>query len=377
MTNIFNQFEVKLVKNSVRRVKMDDATYFGPDYKDYVSNSKLALLNPSQGGSPQKFYEGFKSTSSTAFALGSAIHQLTLEADDYYLSDITAPSGKLGAAYHAFKKHRTNGKNIEEALILACNDADYYLNRLKSYTGTVLPGFIKEGVRKCLNYNKHSNNTKTEDGRLIIYLPSDSIEKCKKCVDSLKHNEKLQKYIRQPLTYFEDVIFCDLEISFPVDFLNPKKGKITEIVKFKMKADNWTINHEDKLLVLNDLKSSGKPLQYFKGYEYEVEGFMGERKKEFKEGSFSIFHYSRQMAMYSWMLREYVKQEFGEGYRMSANMLVVETIGDFNSTVFPVTNAEIQSGFKEFSELVKRVAFHQHHGYSRILELEDPNNLNF
>lgn len=75
------------------------------------------------------------------------------------------------------------------------------------------------------------------------------------------------------------------------------------------------------------------------------------------------------------MLKLYIDQEFGEGYKMSANMLVVETVGAYASELFPVNNDTIQSGFQEFKELLKRVAFHQVNGYEAILELQDPNNL--
>ena len=75
------------------------------------------------------------------------------------------------------------------------------------------------------------------------------------------------------------------------------------------------------------------------------------------------------------MLKLYIEQEFGEGYAMKANMLVVETVGGYASELFPVNNEIIQSGFEEFKELLKRVAFHQVNGYGAILELQDPNNL--
>lgn len=81
--------------------------------------------------------------------------------------------------------------------------------------------------------------------------------------------------------------------------------------------------------------------------------------------------------MYMWLLREYIKQEYKENYTCQANMLVVETVGAFNSKSYSVSNEDIVSGFKEFSDLIKRVAYHQVKGYNRILEFEKdgiPNN---
>lgn len=81
--------------------------------------------------------------------------------------------------------------------------------------------------------------------------------------------------------------------------------------------------------------------------------------------------------MYLWLLKEYVTKEYQENYKCEANMLVVETIGAFNSKVFGVTNNDIILGFKEFTELLKRVAFHECKGYDKILEfVKDDFNYN-
>ena len=370
---LFKDFKVEVVEGSVKRIQMSDEVYFGPEYKDYVSNSKMGLLNPSQGGSPQKFFQGFKPINSTSLVLGSAVHQLTLESEDYALSDITKPGGKLGDAYKYFMEYRNKGETIEKSLVLACNKAEYYISRLKSYNGKTLPGFIKDGIVKCLPHFKNSKTKKDDKGRSLIYLPSDMLDKCKGCVKSLKENEDIQKQLRVPLSFCEDVIICEMRITFPKDFSNPQGERHETIVKLKMKADQWNINHDEKWFTLNDVKTTGKPLQYFMGFEYEEENLLG-KVTRFKEGSFQSFHYSRQMAMYLLMLKLYIEQEYGKGYKMSTNMLVVETVGAHNSCLYPVNNTTIKAGFKEFSELLKRVAYHQVKGYESILELEDPNN---
>lgn len=41
---------------------------------------------------------------------------------------------------------------------------------------------------------------------------------------------------------------------------------------------------------------------------------------------------------------------------LTANMLLVSTIPDFRAGVFKVSKSQIKRGFKEFSELLKRVA---------------------
>lgn len=54
--------------------KIDDATYFSSTYKQYISNSRLGLINPRQNGSVEKFFEGFKQGGFVpAFQLGKII----------------------------------------------------------------------------------------------------------------------------------------------------------------------------------------------------------------------------------------------------------------------------------------------------------------
>ena len=53
-----NVREIKIIPifESVRAIDISDNEYFGPNYKKYISNSSLSLINPAQGGSPQIYY---------------------------------------------------------------------------------------------------------------------------------------------------------------------------------------------------------------------------------------------------------------------------------------------------------------------------------
>lgn len=65
--------------DTLRLQKIDDEEYFSKKYSNYISNSRLSLINPSQEGSPEKFFQGFKPTYSAAFDLGSGVHQMSLQ----------------------------------------------------------------------------------------------------------------------------------------------------------------------------------------------------------------------------------------------------------------------------------------------------------
>lgn len=396
MQEIFSKFKVTLLPETIQRVQMDDPTYFGPKYKDYVSNSKLGLLNPAQGGSPQKFFEGFKNNNSPALALGSAVHQLTLEGNDYKLSTITTPSGKLGKFYELFLKYLKENEvldlvlntkkipngcdefltlceetlEIQKAFLKAAMEAEYYVDQITNYNGTDLPSRLKTALVSIYSILIADKPEFTKDSKKLIYLPSDLYSKCVKCVESLKANEEIQTALNYGESYCEDVILGDVKVTFPKDFDDPDGEQYETIVKLKIKIDNWTIDHEKKVFSMNDLKTSGKPVQYFMGHDITEIGFLGEQKTVFKPGSWQTFHYFRQAGMYSYLLKNYIDKEFGAGYKLSSKFFVVETVGNFYSKMFTVAESEMISGFKEFSELLKRVAFHQVKGYENILEFE-------
>jgi hypothetical protein len=340
-----------------------DEVYFSPKYANYVSNSKLGLLNPAQGGSPTKFFEGFKPSNSVALQLGSAVHCALLQPHEFKLSDIEAPTGKLYTAVEAFKDYRAAGKSIEESIVLACSRADYYMNKILSNNSTGLPSFLKDKIRECFKYYKESTKPKGDIEEII--LPSDLRVKAVNCIKNLKENEQVMRHINHKGGLFEMAILADFRITFPKDFNNPEGERDEQIVGFKMKLDHGWIDEESRTFCLNDVKTSGKPTEHFMGHS-EYDPLTGEVVN--KPGSWDTFHYSRQMASYYFLLREYINKTYGEYFTGTANMLVVETIGLNRSKLYNVKNDQLIPGWREFLELMKRVAWHQANGYENTLE---------
>lgn len=309
MNDFLNRFKVELVPGSVQRLTMDDATYFGPLYKDYVSNSKLALICPEQDGHPKKYSEGFKKpTVASFFDLGSAVHQLTLEPEIYKLSRLKKPGGKLANLCQEFEKlTRESGdyenliKTIDPAdfvnvikqdpdllklLHQASQNADYYAKNSKE---DKLAKTIETGLENMWFYFKANKPKTSKEGKSFIYLDKTNQAKCDKCIASVEANEDIQKALRWNESYNEDVIVAEVKISFPKDFnglMFEDEDMHSVNLKLKMKADNWTIDHDKKEFVLNDLKTTGKDVTKFMGYNYDG---------KFYQGSWDNFHYSRQM----------------------------------------------------------------------------------
>ena len=46
--------------DTIKLLDISDEEYFGSGYAEYISNSRLKLINPDQGGSPQLYKQGLQ-----------------------------------------------------------------------------------------------------------------------------------------------------------------------------------------------------------------------------------------------------------------------------------------------------------------------------
>lgn len=340
--------EIEIIPESIQLIRMSDEEYFSDKYKDYVSNSGLGMLNPEQDGSLEIYTAGWNSKYSDSFELGSAIHMMILQSGDYYISDITKPTAKLGVFVDNILKLRTKGNiTLQAAIDKAKIDSDYYS---KSLTDNKLKTAIKKGLPYYLNRLK---DNKIEKEKTPIYLSSTLKEKTEICVENVLGNTDIMGKL-YPSTLFGEVevfneyaVLCEIKVT-----IHEKEI----ILKVKSKLDNFTINHETKVITLNDLKSTGKPAKFFMGnyiHEYAEDGTF---KKKWLNGSFQKYHYYRQIAMYIWLLNAYCKLNYEGNYKLEANMLLIETIPNYSTRLCPVNGNYVNAGLKEFKELITTLA---------------------
>ena len=122
-----------------------------------------------------------------------------------------------------------------------------------------------------------------------------------------------------------------------------------------MKIDNWTIDEDNKVLTLNDLKTSSKPCAWFMNPDW---------------GSMKKYHYARQFLCYSDILKKYCEKEFGYGedWTFKANVCVVETFGEHNSKCFKVPEKRMEAARPEFEKLMKMIGYYTIYGYDEEVE---------
>lgn len=312
---------VRPIIDSLKVLDISDESYFN-EYKDYISNSRLSLINPDQGGSVEKYLEN-KKMNSGSFLLGSAVHAEILQPGEFTIfGNVGRPTAKLGLMADELAK---DYPNITDDLIIAASDKiDYYKGKMNAAR-------ISDVRTKCQEY---WGKRKYMAGDNNLYLDDPAYIKYRGCVNSIKDNTEIQRLLNPEGLFDEPIIRNELAVVITFEVVNTETGQVVEL-PFKAKLDNFTIT--DGAVVLNDLKTTGHLLQ------------------DFPE-SFNKFHYYRQMAVYAWLLKTICSVKGTPIDTFTANMLVVSTVPDFHSQVFKVKRSDIIRGFEEFKYLLHKVA---------------------
>ena len=338
MTIDLNEIKLTPDLESVCRKKISDEVYFSSEFADYISNSRLKLINPDQNGSPSKYKAGFTGETTTSLNLGSAVHELFLQPESFTLgAAFNKPSAKLGLVLDKVITYRKQGFSIRDAIIKSCHEVNYYKSSLSDSR-------IKSIIASGIEYYQNCKNL--IDPSIILLSNKDRIT-CQACVSNLNNNPSIRNLIYphdifgEPIeSYNEDALFINI-----IGKYNNKEC----LLKLKLKADNWTIDPDNKIITLNDLKTTGHLLH------------------QFMNDSFIKFHYPRQMGFYLWVLLQYCKKHYGynsKEWTVNVNIIAVETTGENRAGIFNINREYLEMGRKEFCRLLKMVAYCEIEGYS-------------
>lgn len=334
---------------SVRKEEIDDDTYFSDNYSHYISNSGLKWIDPEEGGSPALF-KNHPKLSTSSLKIGSAVHECILQPESFELAPkLGNPGSKLGDVLTTIPEFLNKGLDLDQAIKQAALKVNYFANTIDTKIQAIKDVYIP--YAKNL---ENLNNTPSEKQRVIV--SDKDWDTVTNCIESCLNNEEIVSKLH-PVDSLGNPILSFCEDALFMDYIVKYKDKCA-VLKFKMKADNWTIDFENKVITLNDLKTTGK----------SVNSFMHE------EGSFNHYRYARQMAVYSEILYWYCMRKYGvskeAGWKVNANMLVVETIPHNWSRSFYVSGAQMREGHKQLRELLCRVAYCEMFGYDKEIEFE-------
>jgi hypothetical protein len=324
---------IKPLIDTLRLQKIDDEEYFSKKYSNYISNSRLSLINPDQDGNPEKFFQGFKPVYSAAFDLGSGVHQLTLQNDLFEVCmTVDKPTAKMGAlADRLFYLYKEKGEVTDEDIIKEATTIDYYGGNLSSSK-------IETVREKCEPYwrDRLEFSSSYKEDKKVLYFDPRSREIVLNCIDSLSKNKKIQNLLNpkglidDPISDTEQAILLDVEVEI--------EGYPKFILKLKSKLDHYSIDKETNTITVNDVKTIGKIVSEM-------------------PSNIERFHYNREIAMYSWLLSLCAKKYYGmDNPTVKGNYLVVSTIPGHYTKVLPMTNKMFKEGWNEFKRLLQLVA---------------------
>lgn len=332
-----NLDEIKITPliDTLRLQKISDEVYFSEKYSNYISNSRLSLINPEQDNDPQAFFEGLGKHSkySDALIFGSAVHELVLQPDLFYLCfEVDRPTSKAGFMADELYNQFKGEDPTDEAIIAASDKIDYYKGKMNDNR-------IAELRDKCSGYWKARadyEKSNTREGT-PIYLDPRSRERVQRCVEALNKNKKIQDLLH-PVGLDGSALISENEQAILLDILVEIPDFDPFVLRLKAKLDNYTVDSMSNTIAINDVKTIGKILSYF-------------------EENFSKFHYHRELAIYSWLLSLCAEKFYDmKDCTVTSNCLVVSTIPDYYTKVYQVSKKDMQKGWNEFKKLILLVA---------------------
>ena len=315
-------------KDSFELLKISDGEYFGKDFKDYISNSYCKFICPEEGGNPFEYKYGNHDFISQNLDFGSIVHRDILENEksEIIVGSIPTTDKMNKILIESAELQKKTGCKFDENIDFLIDKYEYR-NR-KTFEKNVLK------FRKYYQYL-------LDDKRDCYFLSESSFDVLNKCYSSIDY---IKEYLNSQAGehHYEEAILGSF--TYKNDYKD-NKGNST-ILKVKAKIDNFIIDHESKIITLNDLKTTAS----------SINDFMG--------SSFNKFHYSRQFAFYLYLLNNLLQLD---DYRLKANVIVLSKL-DGKFEIFPIKQNIIENGYREFEDCLKRIGFHETYGYNVLRE---------
>ena len=328
--DIIKSIKIKPLLDTLQLEDISDDIYFSNKFKNYISNSRLGKLIK-EGA--EAFFKNESSPYNPSFEFGTLLHTMVLEPEDHeVIKGVFKPTAKAGLMADAlYKSDGTNPSNDEikaQSYIIG-----YYKDKLT-------PARIVEFRNKAELYWRdryiyEQNNPFKKGDKKRIYTNEGNYNLLVECLKQLDSNVNIQKLLHpegiteEPYVANEHAILMDVEIEIPE--YEPR------IYHLKAKLDNFSIDKEENIITVNDLKTTSRPASIFDPTYYS---------------------YQREIASYSWLLK-LVAEKFFEvkNPTVKGNFLVSSTIPDYQTSVYPMTPKLFSSGWKEYIFLLKTVAY--------------------
>lgn len=264
---------------------------------------------------------------------GKLIHCLLLEKDkvDQYfiMSPVTLPTGNSRTVIDRVFNHylelsksgdtRTELSDFSDAIIDVLKDMDYYQS-LKT-DAQRLDKVITPETSNYWEFLKKKGNK--------IIIDQETMKFCTDAVEIVKTNTAVCELIGLNVTEFDNKLVLNEE-TMEMDIRNRPFG-------LKGIIDNIVIDHDNKLIYVNDLKTSSKDLADFpETVEY--------------------YNYWLQAIIYCTLIVDKYQDLFDNGYKMKFHFVVIDRM--FQSYAFPVSESTLNSWLDRLNTTLNQAEWH-------------------
>lgn len=318
-----------LMEESIKQ--LETGFYSKKFYFSYSSMSKL-MWNPVVFH--QLYVLGIKDEKTEAHLIqGKLIHGLLLEPEkfneQFMVSPDTLPTGNTRTVVdRVFAHHVELAKNGDErtslveftdAIIDILKDMNLHQS-LKTDQQRIDKIFTPEAV----NY---WDFLKTRGNKTLI--DQQTYDYCNNAVEIIKTNKKVCDLIGLNVTEFDNKQVYN-ELPLQIDMASRPFG-------LKGIVDNLVIDHDKKILYINDVKTTSKDL------------------KDFSE-SVEFYNYWMQAVIYCSMVNINFAHLIEQGYQTKFNFVVIDKM--FQTYAFPVTDATLMVWLDRLRTTLDKVQWH-------------------
>lgn len=311
--------------------KLQDDFYSKKFYFSYSSLNKL-LWNPIVFH--QMYVLGIKEERQDAHLVqGKIIHALLLEpekfADNFIISPDNLPTGNTKLVIdRVFSHHQELAKNGDERTNLT-EFSDAIIDILRDINLHQSLKTDQQRLDKILTGESENywNFLRSRGSKTLI--DQTSYDFCLNAVEIIKTNKELCKLIGCNLTEFDNCqVFNEFQVS--CDISNKNFG-------LKGIVDNLVINHDQKMLYINDIKTTSKDL------------------KDFPE-SVEFYSYWMQAVIYCTLISVKFQDLIANGYQIKFHFVVIDR--NFQTYAFPVKESTIEGWFDRLNLSLQKAEWH-------------------
>lgn len=288
---------------------------------DAISNSRLSIINPSQGGSIRKYQQWLEEPDEDRelryFERGRLLHMSILEPHLYEVENLERPSDSICTivqkVFNEFGAKGTlpsadqielNNRAFSEAVFAAALDVGYG----QSWKSETLLNKVHEQGIEYYNFLVSASDK-------IVITKKDK-EVIDECYLALQKNPETQKILFQEEHENEVEIYAD------------RDG-----LKVKGKLDKY--REDEDIVTVTDLKTTSSPISLF-------------------PYSFVKFRYYRQSAFYDYLARiKYARVHGKPPKAVRHQLIVVETRSPYETMIYDVSSDWLEYGNKEINNILQ------------------------